>query len=185
MTDFTQETLSQASDALRSLVDGAPFRSRDFTVDESQTLVVGSPVGLLRSSGRVVLLTNAPLSDTDAGNGAATDFDLGVSDVDAEALIVLIDGAPTLGFSLSAGTGTAGVDQVIFDAAPANATALTFEYRATSDRCIGVCAEAGATAAAASMVKPIIVQGSVFLASIDSPPNHWAAGMTIGSVVLS
>ena len=84
------------------------------------------------STSKVLLsaYTRTPVAAEPVGTGddSTTAFDLAQSRVDGRTLKVQLDAAPAGGWNLSPGTGTAGVDQIIFGTAPAGSVAITADY---------------------------------------------------------
>lgn len=62
------------------------------------------------------------------GNGTKTAFDLDHTDVIPASLEVRVDSVVTTAYTLSKGTGTGGVDQIIFTTAPADTKAVGADY---------------------------------------------------------
>lgn len=87
--------------------------------------VVGSPtVPVAMADVITSLLDDNTLNQT--GNGSVTTYDLGpvAGAVVASAKVDSVDAT----YTISSGTGTDGVDEIVFDAAPANAGAIVVEY---------------------------------------------------------
>ena len=95
------------------------------------------------TDGLKVAYTNATSVSGEAvgtGDGTTKTFDLANSNVIGDSLVVYI-GNDQQRVTLSAGTGTGGVDQIVFDTAPANGVAIKadYDYHASSNGTTGAC----------------------------------------------
>lgn len=82
-----------------------------------------------------IIITALPtvITDEAVGNGDGNEdtFDLAHKNVVAATLVVEVDGNPVTAYTLSVGTGTLGVDQIIFDTPPGLGLAITATYTYT------------------------------------------------------
>lgn len=89
------------------------------TAAESATKTVMSAITMTSVSGEAV----------GTGDDTTKVFDLGNDNIDPSTLLVYVDGSQIHGgYDFSKGTGTAGVDQIIFADAPAAGLAITDDY---------------------------------------------------------
>lgn len=183
--DFTSQTAIKPDAPLYKLLAGEPFHVFDYTVAASQTLVVGQVVGFDTAAAQVGALDAAEKTDLLDGDASTTTFDLANAGVDPASVRVTIGGAATYDWSISAGTGTAGVDQIVFDAAPATGTDnVVVRYLLSTATPIGVLAEAATTGVGETAVKPVIVGGPVQLAELTGAPATWQVGMVVGQLII-
>lgn len=183
--DFTSQTATKPDAPLYKLLAGEPFNVFDFTVAPSQTLVVGQVVGFNTATGQIVARdAGVAASDTRTGDGTATTFDLDVAAVDPDTVRVTIAGAADYDWTISAGTGTGGVDQIVFASAPANLASIVVRYFQSTAKAHGIIAEDATTGVGVTAKKPVIVAGPVQLASLVNAPASWKVGMTIGQLIL-
>lgn len=185
--EFTQQTLVRPDTPFGKIIHGEPVRIFDRAVGPSQTLLAGAPLGML-NNGQFVALDMTAQSDTRSGDAATTTFDLDVANVDPDTVKVLVDAAAVYDFTISAGTGTGGVDQIVFAAAPATGTNnVVISYSLTQAKCAGILLEDCTTAASgagSTKLKPVVQMGAVKLAALESPPASWKAGRLIGGLIL-
>lgn len=92
-------------------------------VDGPDLVVAASSKTLLSN----YIRTDEAAEAVGTGDGSTKAFDLGYSGVDIRTLKVQVAAAAAGGWNLSPGTGTAGVDQIIFGTAPASG-AITADY---------------------------------------------------------
>jgi hypothetical protein len=183
--DFTQQTQTKADAPLYKLLAGDQFHVYDYTVGASQTLVAGRVVGFNTATSQVVALSTSVVTDTLSGNGSTTTFDLTSAAVDPATVQVLVAGAAVYDFTISRGTGTAGVDQIVFGTAPATgASNIKVRYKLSTATPIGVLLEDVTTGVGATAIKPVLVAGPVKLSSIVTPPATWNVGMVVGQLIL-
>jgi hypothetical protein len=184
--DFTSQTATKPDAPLYKLLAGEPFNVFDFTVAPSQTLVVGQVVGFNTATGQIVARDAGPIaSDARNGNASTTTFDLDVAAVDPDTVRVTVGGAANYDWTISPGTGTGGVDQIIFATAPATGTGnVVIRYFQSTAKAHGILAEAATTGVGVTAKKPVIVAGPVQLASLVNAPASWKVGMTIGQLIL-
>lgn len=76
------------------------------------------------------------------GNGSTSTFTLPAKEVSATGLVIKIAGATTTAYTLNAGTGAEGEDQIVFNTPPANGAALTWSATSARER-IQVYVESG------------------------------------------
>ena len=182
--EFTQSTATLADTPYGKIVHGDPVRIFERTVGASQTLLAGAPVGIL-SNGQFVGLTSTQQVDLLSGTGSATTFDLESANVDPATVNVLVGTAPVYAFTISKGTGTAGVDQIVFATAPASGSSnVSVRYMETSSACVGILMEDCTTGVGVTKSKPILQAGAVKLAALASPPASWKVGQVIGQLIL-
>lgn len=102
---------------------------------------------------------------TGTGNGTATTFDLGHANV-IESSVKVYAGGAQQNATLSKGTGTGGVDQVVLAVAPATAVAVKtdYSYHASSKGAEGACIlmeDAKTTVAGGNVIVSGLVGGTV------------------------
>lgn len=102
----------------------------------SQTLVAGEVVGLL--AGQLVAISNTSFNGSYSGDGIQDTFSLSTDNVDAESMVVTIDGTQTKNYVLSVGTGPASVDQIVFFQPPLNAEVISVSFVLTSNESAGI-----------------------------------------------
>lgn len=93
--------------------------------DKSFAYKVGSPTQPVRFD-KVLENVVADASLNEAGDGTTTTYDL-AGGTGATVASAKVDGVDA-SYTVSAGTGVDGADQIVFDAAPANAGAIVVEY---------------------------------------------------------
>lgn len=184
--DFTSQTATKPDAPLHKLLAGEPFHVFDYTVAASQTLVVGQVVGFNTATQQIVARdASAKASDLRNGTGSATTFDLDIAGVDPDTVQVTVGTAPVYDFTISPGTGTGGVDQIVFGTAPATGTNnVVIRYFPSAAKAIGVIAEAAVTGVGVTAKKPVIVAGPVKLAELTGAPATWKVGMVVGQLIL-
>lgn len=185
--ELAQQTLTRPDTPFGKIIHGDPVRVFDRPVGPSQTLLAGAPLGML-NNGQFVALNATPQSDTLTGDGSATTFDLEAANVDPASVRVNVANVAVYDFTISAGTGTGGVDQIVFGTAPASGSNNTkVAYTLTSGKCVGILLEDCTTAASgagSTKIKPVVQAGAVVLSALVSPPASWKAGQVIGALIL-
>jgi hypothetical protein len=159
----------------------------DRVIAASQTLVAGQVMGIDSATGEAYSLSGALQTTTASGDGAETDFDLGHSDVDPASVKVLVDGADVHDFTISQGTGTGGVDQIIFGAAPSSASDnIVVTYTRTRGKVAGVLLEAVTTGVGETPTMPLVQTGGVKRSELTGIPagEDYAGNIIGGGLIL-
>ena len=117
--------------------------SAEFPGGSAVTFPMGSALRDSATAGQKAKYTNAISVNDEAvgtGNGTSATFDLGFANVIAKSLKGYSAGNQK-NASISAGTGTGGVDQIVFAVAPANAEAIKadYDYYSNAVGAVGAC----------------------------------------------
>jgi len=163
-----------ASSAEREVVAAVLAGGSAVTYVKGQALIDSA------TNGKAQKYTNATAVNDEAvatGDGSTATFDLANSNVIASTLKGY-DADVQENVSLSVGTGTGGVDQIVFATAPANAAAVTADYtcHASANGVSGACillTDEATTVAGSDVVANALVGGSVRSGKIvDSAGNE-------------
>ncbi len=185
MPSFAQTTVTLPS-SMSTLLSGDGHYIVDRPLEESLTLDAGQVMGFFRGTGYFGPVDETVQTTTLSGDGATTAFDLGHHSVDPESLLVLVGGAETAAVSIDPGAGTGGVDQIVFDTAPASGTDnVTVQYKQTVAIVAGVLGEDATTAAGEHTTYPIIQSGAVRRSKISGLPAALdVSGNRVGLLIL-
>lgn len=174
MPQFTQETTAGPVYASNVLV-GSGHVIVDRLMSPSLNLAAGRVVGFDSSTGAIKAIDTAVKSTSLTGSTGVTEFNLGHAGVDPDSLVVTEDGAPRLPgtYSVSAGTGTSGVDEIVFNPEPVNTKAVVVKYKLSIAKPAGVLLNAVVTAADEETTKmPVVIWGGVKRSSLAGVPAH-------------
>lgn len=185
MPTYAQETQSgpvYGSDLL--VGDGHLIVDR--TIAASQTLAVGTVLGVDSATGQFKGVVTTVYESTGTGTAGGEDtFDLGHAGVDSGTVLATVEGVPTGDFTISIGTGTAGVDQIVLGTAPAENDAVVVHYKLTLATVAGVLYEATTTGVGETPTAPVVQSGQVRLSKLTGLPGKFNyVGCRVGGLVM-
>jgi hypothetical protein len=185
MPQFIQETI-QGPVYPSSILSGDGHYFADRPIDENQTLALGQLLGMSTATGRWAALDETVHTVALSGDGAATAFDLDHDSVDPDTILAFVAGGLDPLVTVSAGTGTDGVDQVVFESPPANGAAISVRYQRSVARVAGVLFCNGVvTGAGEYPTFPVVQTGAVLREKlVGLPPRYNVPGRMIGGLII-
>jgi|GEM_PF-5270684 len=182
MPDFgNQVSPTTAPTPPSDILVGHGHTTRDHHYAGPLTLAVGDVVGWERSTGRMAPLETTVHTQTLSGDGSTTTFDLGHDSVDESDLEAWNASGQRLAATVSRGTGTDGVDQVIFDVAPASGD-VNIRYQRTTATPAGVSIAEAELEDGDEVTLGTVIEGSVSFDHVQGLPADMARGTQIGAL---
>lgn len=187
MPQFTQETQTGPTYASALLV-GEGHLIVDRLMAPSLTLPAGQVVGVDAATGAFGALDSAIHTTSLTGATGTDTFDLGHDGIDPSTLVVTVAGALRMPgtYAVSAGTGTGGVDEIVFTTEPANGAAVVVTYQRTVATPAGVLLTAVTTGVSeTTTLMPVIQSGQVRRSLLTGlPAHHDHTGSRVGLLVM-
>lgn len=184
MPQYDQQTYTAPGRYSDILAGAGHHAIVDRAMQENLDITAGQVLGQLFASGRFEPHDPTVYEASRTGDGATTTFDLNHDSVDPEKMDVTVGGAAEYDWSISRGTGTDGVDQIVFDAAPADTSAIEINYKRTTATPAGVLLEDTTTGAGEFPTMPVLVDGGALYDQLTGVPDGYAKGSTMGNVRL-
>lgn len=164
---FKKVGVTALKELLASTSD-AEFISAVLPGGSAVTYAMGTALVNSATAGVKAKYTNATTVTSEAvatGNASTKTFDLAHAGVVASSLKGFVAGAQW-NAKISVGTGTAGVDQIVFETAPTNAAAVTakYDYHSTTVGTTGACIlaeDCATTVAGGNVISNGLIEGNV------------------------